>query len=888
MSDLSRRISAWWMAPALACAATLTIGAHSLAAQSGTGTEPGSQTTAPAEDATAPNTLFPPWSLQSTRDIDARFQPNLGMRVPMGYHEITGGPRLYRNFSSVAPDFIGGQTTRPWSLRASVAFLHVEDPRASAKLQEYRDLRNGASVGLDVHHRSGNGFFNLVGRQLGRKDQDVTLDLGMAGAVHGSLFYDEIVHTFAFDSKLLYAGAGTDTLTLPDRIQANLQNSATNAVLATKIAGYVTREAVSIDQSVTRQKIGGDLTLVATYPFVLKASFSNETRDGQRPYSGSFGFGDFVEIPWPVNVNTREFRLNGEWAKPESRVYASGTARVSDFINHVPSFTFDNPYRITDAGVVAGTFNGGPVQGRMTLEPSNQYYEGSGSLVVKRLPMRSTFNAVVSLGYMRQDEPLVPFSTNTSDILASPVKASFNATDSSGLPRLTAQTALNTQTVHLRWTANPAPRLHLTGQYRLNKLDNHEEPFTFFMFVREDQDIRRPETPNPNNTLAGGTFKTVPLAYAKHTATAEAGYDVSPASRLSVFYTFERMNREFREVAWMSDNKVKVAFDARARTWVDLKAWYERTQRKTDVYEFDQFNLAMGNPLGHPMLPWLEKFDEAPFRKNEAQMMATFTLNDAISVSSHALASGTTYDVTPLGPVSLTSQGLTAQTTLDNQFGVRWDRHYSYGADITYAPTPRVSVFAHAGLERMRTELAARQWNNAAASNPYLRETTPVSASNWTSIPFDRYVSSGFGFEASSPADRVHVKVHYSFSRSEGQQSYTSPVGTVGLLPGVVAQNGTVLTPVSANDVNAFVPAAFDNVDNVTWHTFTPELTCKLTHALAVSLGYTYESWKVNDYNYTGFSYTPFYTTGIALLMGSALPPSYHTNVVYLRAKVGL
>ena len=58
--------------------------------------------------------------------------------------------------------------------------------------------------------------------------------------------------------------------------------------------------------------------------------------------------------------------------------------------------------------------------GRMTLEPSNQYHEGTGSFVIKDLPLRSNVTALVSLGFMRQDEPLVPFSTNTVDILSSP------------------------------------------------------------------------------------------------------------------------------------------------------------------------------------------------------------------------------------------------------------------------------------------------------------------------------------------------------------------------------------------------------------------------------------------------------------------------------------
>ena len=100
-----------------------------------TPTSPGAQ-----EDVTQAGTLYPPWSLRSTRQIDPRVRPNLGKRVLTSYHPIKGGPLLYPTFSPLTPDYLGEQTARPWSLRASTAFFAVDDERASSKLQEYRDL----------------------------------------------------------------------------------------------------------------------------------------------------------------------------------------------------------------------------------------------------------------------------------------------------------------------------------------------------------------------------------------------------------------------------------------------------------------------------------------------------------------------------------------------------------------------------------------------------------------------------------------------------------------------------------------------------------------------------------------------------------------------------
>jgi len=802
----------------------------------------GEQTPPSQEDVTATGTLYPPWSLRSTRQIDPRVRPNLGKRVLTSYHPIKGGPLLYPTFSPLTPDYLEEQTARPWSLRASTAFFAVSDERASSKLQEYRDLSDGFTAGLEAKYRRGNTAFNLVGRQLGRDDQDLRLDVGSAGKVQLSALYDEIPHRFAFGATSLYGGIGSSHLTIPDSIQADLQNSTSNANLAQKAGAYVSSQGVSIDEELRRKQAGAEVVLLATYPLVAKASFSNESRDGLRPYSGSFGFGEFVELPWPVEYDTREARVSLEWAKPESRLQANAAYRYSTFVNHIGSFLFDNPFRISDGAALAGTFNAGPVMGRMTLEPSNQYHEGTGSFVIKDLPLRSTFTGLVSLGFMRQDEPLVPFSTNTVDILSSPTLPSFNATDPAGLPRPTARAAIDTQTAHVRWTSGSIGGLHLSAQYRLSRLDNREEPFTFFMFVREDQDVRRPET-------TGGTYQTVPADYTRHTFTGEAGYDLPRDSRLTLAYTFERMNRVFREVAWMNDNRLKVQFDTRRFGLLDLKSWYQRTNRGTADYRAFQYNEVQGNPLAHPMLPYLRKFDETPYHRNEAQVMATAYVTDSTSLSAHAQYVSTDY--------------------IDSPAGLLWDKRYSYGADFTYALTDRLSFFADAGLERVRSQQAGRQWQPITIPNPYVGETGLESNSNWTASPYDNYWSAGLGFEADVVPQRLHLNLQYNYSSSDGRHSYTSPRGT-------------------GPDLNPFEPAPFDNVDDIRWQTFDTELEYRHNARLSLSAGYHYEKYQIDDFSYKGFSYTPLYTTGVAVLMGGDLPPAYQTNVFFVRLKLGL
>ena len=289
-----------------------------LATDPGSDQGTGTVETPSQEDVTQAGTLYPPWSLISTRQIDPRVRPNLGKRVLTMYHPIKDGPLLYPTFSPLTPDFRGEQTARPWSLRASTAFFAVDDERASSKLQEYRDLSDGFTAGLEANYRHGNTALNLVGRQLGRDDQDLRLDVGSAGKLQISALYNEIPHRFAFGATSLYGGIGSSHLTIPDSIQADLQNSTSNANLAQKVGAYVSGQGVSIDEELRRKQAGPrwcSWRRSARRPSVVLHRIARWSPALQRVVRLRRVRG----TPWPVEYDTRDARVSLEWAKPESR-----------------------------------------------------------------------------------------------------------------------------------------------------------------------------------------------------------------------------------------------------------------------------------------------------------------------------------------------------------------------------------------------------------------------------------------------------------------------------------------------------------------------------------------------------------------------------------------
>jgi putative beta-barrel porin MtrB/PioB len=805
--------------------------------------------------------LVQPWRLHSIRRIDARLRPNAGLRPPA----------LAPLYSPETPDFTGDVLSGPlFSMKASLTTLGiwnrstslfgVEGNAVSSKFEEFRDLKDGVNAGLEAHARKEDAYLDVVGRHLGLADQDLTVEGGRAGVAVLKLSYDETPHNYAFGARSLYSGVGTASLTISDRIRADLQNSSSPPDALQKLAGYVAGSGQDVDLGLQRKKVGGEVTLLSLYPVTVRAQASNESRQGVRPFSESFGFANFVEVPWPVDYDTTDTRVTAEYARPESRLQATVGYRFSHFDDHNRALTFDNPFRVTDSTdpllglpAFASNYQAGAASGRSALYPSNSSHSIDGTLVVSRLPHRTSISALFSASFLRQDEPLLAFTRNSAVVagaFSNPAfegsgTTPFDTTDLANLPAQSANAAINTQNAQIRVSTKPAPDLSLTAQYRFYNLDNRSGPFRIPGVVREDAEWRPPGNPS-------AFFGPLPIAYDKHTASLTAAWDLSHKTRLGASYTFERMNRSFREVAWMNDHRLKASLDVAPSSWLDLRASYEYIRRSTAPYLATQSELAHGETT-FGMLPYLRKFDEADRRTNQAQATVTVTPNDRLTLSGSAQYGKDDY--------------------LVSAAGLQLARRDEYGIDVSYLLADRLTVYAAYTFEKFRYDMAGRQWLPGGIGDPYVSETGLASNSNWSAEPLDRYHTVGFGGEAQLIPKALRLNVSYSFSRSRGRIGLASPLGT------------------PADDLNPFVPTPFNDVDSIDFHNLDADLEWTLGKHTSLAAGYVFEKYRIDDYNYAGFTYTPANFAGlpsIGLLMGGLLPWPYHTNVAYLRLRVGM
>ena len=87
-------------------------------------------------------------------------------------------------------------------------------------------------------------------------------------------------------------------------------------------------------------------------------------------------------------------------------------------------------------------------------------------------------------------------------------------------------------------------------------------------------------------------------------------------------------------------------------------------------------------------------------------------------------------------------------------------------------------------------------------------------------------------------------------------------------------------------DANPFIPANYDDVDDIDHHTLNPKLILTLAESLNVTLGYLWEKYDADDYNKEGFTEVSRNASGAyngGLYMGTLPYGDYEVNIGYVK-----
>ncbi|HET7745658.1 MAG TPA: MtrB/PioB family outer membrane beta-barrel protein [Vicinamibacteria bacterium] len=616
----------------------------------------------------------------------------------------------------------GDFTSGSLSLGGSAVDLNVD----SSKFQEYRDVPDGvAGPGLHLFGRRGELDFDLRGDFVRPESQAYNLKADWRD-VRVKADFLRLPHRFGNDGRSWLDEVSPGVYRANADFRDHCATALTNQFAANRTAinfgflnGLVSAHGgapYAYDVQLLRERGRVDVDLARGKPVDVTFSYARDRRDGNRPFGTSFGFGNVVETPEPIDFLTQDVSARAELTRSWGVV--RGILRYNWFDNRITSVTFETPFRLVDSthasaySAPSSTTVDGAAVGRLALAPSNDSVSGSVGGVFK-LPRRTRFTADVTVGRWTQNEtPFLPYSTNTAITGIDEVThATFPVTAVSSLPATRLDGKADVLSMSYNLTSRPVDNLTLTARYRSYDLDNKTPSIEFPGYVRFEavwEEIPRRSVPY--------SFKTDRLegtmAYDFGRFGLEAGY------RRSAFH------RTFRETEETVENAALVSARLRASDWLMVRGSFERARR-----DFDQFHLAESEHAsyldgGDPVN--LLAVDPTTLQSNgQALCPAGTVCNIRFDQARRTFdkVSGLA-QVTPHDKVAFSLSYLLARSDYDESlFGLTFANYETFGADVDYAPTDRVGLYAYYSREKNRTDQRGRQ-SGATVSNRAIDDWT--------------------------------------------------------------------------------------------------------------------------------------------------------------------
>ena len=716
----------------------------------------------------------------------------------------------------------------------------VDGEDESAKFEEYRDIPEPVSGDIWLRlDKSNDYFFEVVATDIAEDDQYVDFLGDWYGKLKVNINYNRIPHRFTYDALSLYNGFGSDKLALNNAIQVDLQETAVSDI-PTSVGNFF-QGAQKHDLEIFRDKGELNVDLVALPPFNLRLELKREERDGERPFFGSFGFSNTVEIPAPIDYKTTEARLIAEYAK--SSLYLKASYYLSVFDNDNDTLIWDNYFRALDSTspiAYLGPINSndGPERGLIDLVPNNIFHQVALSGSYTGLPLKTRISATASWGLMKQNDDLVPFTTNTAIVPGAANAPPFDASDPANLPADEVDAEVDTYLLNVLLTSRPMSFMHAKAKFRYYEYDNDTDEIPFVGHVRTDA-VWESGEPGVN----------LPTGYEKLTTGLDLGFDVYRNTLLSAGYMYERTNRDNREVDKQDDHIFKGSVDINPFFWLDLKGSYERTERDISSYDFTipftPFEEDPSQPSGQ--LPFIRKYLQADVVRDQLNFLAT-----VYPIASLAVSGSFTYGMDDYE---------------DSPFGLLDDKHYIASLDADYGIADRFNVSTSYSYEKYDYEQRARQWTPGGIGNPFTDDTGLQSLSNWEADGEDIVNTVTAELNWAIIPDKLDSDLSYSYSEVNGEIDFFSPLGT------------------AVDDANPFIPIGWGAVDETRLHTLHAKIKYRLWKSLSCTLGYMYEKFDFDDFEKQGFTNIPTDATGTfngAILMNTLIK-DYDVHVLYTK-----
>ena len=214
----------------------------------------------------------------------------------------------------------GGWTVEG-SATAGPIFNSTSGTKDASKLEEYRDLGDGALSNIFVRGRSGNAWFDGYGENFGRDDQYLMVRGGVYDQFKYKIYGDSLRHNFLFNGLTPFTGTGSNVLsaTFPQPNPATWN---------------------SIDIGYKRTDNGGYFEWQGFAPWYFRVDANQVKFDGTKIGSGANGTSPgngFTDLALPVRYDTKN--LTGEVGYNTGQLNVSLSYLYSKFENDFETLT---------------------------------------------------------------------------------------------------------------------------------------------------------------------------------------------------------------------------------------------------------------------------------------------------------------------------------------------------------------------------------------------------------------------------------------------------------------------------------------------------------------------------------------------------------------------
>lgn len=633
-------------------------------------------------------------------------------------------------------DHVAAQLSSDGSLEIGQRFLAGD--RASSRFEEYREIPSGLFLtGLGLNLEQPGRYLRLRATSPAEADQAALLTTGIYGRAELELRWDRTRHILSNNGATVFAQPAAGVFALPAQTRRDLNLLSTTDTDTVRagiqpdlgaLADLVTGTARGVDLRTLRETGEASLRYLPAKEWDIRVQYSRESRSGTKPLGTNFAF-NVNELPEPLDYQTQEFRVSGEYTKGRWGARLDYAASVFD--NDIGALTWDNPFTTGDADRTAG-------RGQLDLYPDNSAHNLALSGAVN-LPKATRLTSTVSLGWRRQDDPFLPFTVNSA-VAALP--------NYPALPAASLKGAVNTTLVSAAATSRPLRDVSITARYRFNEYANDTPSLVFERYVSYD------------TQLSGDARRSLPIAHTRQNAGVEAAWRPARDVSLKAGYGWESWERSLRDAPEVDEGTLRVGVDLTPLGWLSLRTSYARSARTAHEYDAEEHVAHETFPNGETglgQLPQLRKYDMASRDRDRIEVVA---------------------QAFPAGNLSLSgSIGYAHDDFHESAYGLLDDHNHSVSFDASYNPSTRVGLFA--GFTRENYDYSQRSRQRTPASATAAANDKPDN--DWDSDLEDAVNTFSIGLNGTPIPGKLDAVVDYSYSAAEGRTQTRTP-GTPDLV----------------------------------------------------------------------------------------------------------